>query len=106
MTALGKAGVKEMAFQNLQKANYAKKAFKDKGFNVVFSQKAIFNEFVVKLSKTIEEVNKQLLKQGMIGGYNLGRDYDELCCHMLIAVTELKSKQEIDRLIEALEEVK
>ena len=60
MTALGKKGVKEMAIANIQKANYAKKAFKENGFEVVF-ESAIFNEFVVKLNKPVKEINQKLL---------------------------------------------
>ncbi|MFN7251170.1 MAG: aminomethyl-transferring glycine dehydrogenase subunit GcvPA [Anaerobacillus sp.] len=106
MTAIGKAGVKEMALQNIQKANYAKKSFIDKGFSVSFSNNAIFNEFVVKLAKPVKEVNELLFQQGIIGGFDLGRDYPDLDHHMLIVVTELRTKAEIDSLLEALEGVK
>lgn len=47
-------------------------------------------------------VNKRLLAKGMIGGYDLGLTYPELDCHMLIAVTELRTKEEIDALIQEL----
>ncbi|MGO4887128.1 aminomethyl-transferring glycine dehydrogenase subunit GcvPA [Anaerobacillus sp. MEB173] len=101
MSALGKNGVKEMAKQNLQKAHYAKEQVLNNGVNVVFNQ-PFFNEFVVKLDKPVQDVNKQLLQQGIIGGYDLGRDYPELDGHMLIAVTELRTKEEIDILAKAL----
>ena len=101
MSALGKKGVKEMAIANIQKANYAKKAFKEKGFEVVFDGYA-FNEFVVKLNKPVKEVNQALLKKNIIGGYDLGRDYPELQNHMLIAVTELRTKEEIDTFVTEL----
>jgi glycine dehydrogenase subunit 1 len=106
MTAIGKTGVKEMALQNIQKANYAKKSFIDRGFTVSFSNNAIFNEFVVKLAKPVKEVNELLFQQGIIGGFDLGRDYPDLDHHMLIVVTELRTKAEIDSLLEALEGVK
>src|SRR4051794_23438095 len=98
MTALGKKGVREMAVANLQKAHYAKKAFKEAGFEVVYDGHS-FNEFVVKLNKPVKEINQQLLQKGIIGGYDLGRDYTELVNHMLIAVTEQRSKEEIDTLV-------
>ncbi|MBA2869919.1 glycine dehydrogenase subunit 1 [Anoxybacillus calidus] len=101
MTALGKKGVKEMATMNIQKALYAKKAFVENGFEVPFTG-PFFNEFVVKLNKPIKEVNKQLLEKGIIGGYDLGRDYPELENHMLVAVTELRTKEEIDMLVKEL----
>ncbi len=106
MSALGKTGIKEMALQNIQKANYAKKAFLNNGFTVAFSKNAIFNEFVIKLSKPVNEVNEMLLQKGIIGGYDLGRDFSEFENHMTIAITELRSKEQIDNLISALEGVK
>lgn len=101
MTALGKKGVRDMAAANIQKANYAKKALKEKGIEIVF-EGAVFNEFVVKLNKPVKEINKQLLDKNIIGGYDLGRDFPELANHMLIAVTELRTKEEIDTFVTEL----
>ncbi|MBB5325232.1 glycine dehydrogenase subunit 1 [Anoxybacillus tepidamans] len=101
MTALGKNGVKEMATMNIQKAHYAKEAFVNHGFEVVFTG-PFFNEFVVRMNKPVVEVNQKLLEKGMIGGYDLGRDYPELQNCMLVAVTELRTKEEIDTLVKEL----
>jgi len=98
MTALGKKGVKDMAVQNIQKAHYAKNVFKEKGFTIPFNGYQ-FNEFVVKVGKSVGEVNEKLLLKGIIGGYDLGRDYPELDGHMLVAVTELRTKEEIDSFV-------
>lgn len=98
MTALGKKGVREMAAANLQKTHYAKNTFKEAGFEVVYEGHS-FNEFVVKLNKPVKEINQELLQKGIIGGYDLGRDYPELANHMLVAVTEQRSKEEIDTLV-------
>lgn len=101
MTALGKKGVREMAAANLQKAHYAKNAFKEAGFEVAYDGFS-FNEFVVKLGKPVKEINETLLQKGIIGGYDLGRDYSELSNHMLIAVTEQRTKDEIDTFVKEL----
>jgi glycine dehydrogenase subunit 1 len=101
MTALGKKGVNEMAIQNIQKANYAKNAFAGYGVEVAFDG-AIFNEFVIKLNKPIKEINAQLIKKGIIGGFDLGIVYPELENHMLVAVTELRTKEEIDLFVKEL----
>lgn len=101
MTALGKNGIKEMATMNIQKAHYAKETFVNHGFDVVFTG-PFFNEFVIRMNKPIAEVNKKLLEKGIIGGYDLGRDYPELQNCMLIAVTELRTKEEIDTLVKEL----
>ncbi|MEK3890753.1 aminomethyl-transferring glycine dehydrogenase subunit GcvPA [Bacillus sp. FSL K6-3431] len=101
MTALGKKGLKEIATQNIQKSHYAKHAFIEKGFDIAFEHYH-FNEFIVKLRKSVESVNEKLLERGIIGGYDLGRDYSELEQHMLVAVTELRTKTEIDEFIEEM----
>ncbi|MED4204386.1 aminomethyl-transferring glycine dehydrogenase subunit GcvPA [Neobacillus mesonae] len=101
MTALGKSGVREMAAANLQKANYAKNAFKAAGIEVV-NDGHLFNEFVVKLNSPVKQVNQKLLEKGIIGGYDLGRDYPDLAHHMLIAVTEQRTKEEIDTFVKEL----
>ncbi|KOO43946.1 aminomethyl-transferring glycine dehydrogenase subunit GcvPA [Priestia koreensis] len=104
MTALGKQGAKEIALQNISKAHYAASAFKEAGMDVVFGG-AFFNEFVVTVGSPVSEVNAKLLEKGMIGGYDLGRDYEELAHHMLIAVTELRTKEEIDNLVKELGDI-
>ncbi|QOR65448.1 aminomethyl-transferring glycine dehydrogenase subunit GcvPA [Cytobacillus suaedae] len=101
MTALGKKGVKEMAIQNIQKAHYAKNTFKQNGFEVPY-EGPFFNEFVVKLNKPVKEANAKLIEKGIIGGYDLGIDYPELKNHMLVAVTELRTKEEIDTFVKEL----
>lgn len=62
----------------------------------------MFNEFVIKLDEPVKAVNQRLLAKGIIGGYDLGLAYPEMDCHMLIAVTELRTKEEIDALIQEL----
>ncbi|MFS0643990.1 aminomethyl-transferring glycine dehydrogenase subunit GcvPA [Siminovitchia sp. 179-K 8D1 HS] len=101
MTALGKKGVKEMAVQNIQKAHYAKNVFKENGFSIPFDGPH-FNEFIVKLHQPVSEVNKKLLEKGIIGGYDVSRDFPELKNHMLVAVTELRTKEEIDHFVKEL----
>ena len=103
MSALGKNGIREMAMQNIEKADYMAKSLQAKGF-IVINQSAFFNEFVVELPRPAKEVNTKLLEAGFIGGYDLGIDYG-FDNQMLIAVTEQRSKEEIDQFIEALEAV-
>ena len=64
-----------------------------------------FNEFVIKLNQPVKEINQKLLQKGIIGGYDLGRDYPELSNHMLIAVTEQRSKEEIDTFVKELGDI-
>ncbi|MRX72596.1 aminomethyl-transferring glycine dehydrogenase subunit GcvPA [Bacillus lacus] len=101
MTALGKKGVREMALQNIQKAHYTKKSLTEKGLEIPFAG-PMFNEFVVKLAKPVSEVNAKLLERGIIGGYDLEKSYPELKQHMLVAVTELRTKEEIINFVNEL----
>ncbi|MDQ0351002.1 glycine dehydrogenase subunit 1 [Alkalibacillus filiformis] len=103
MTALGKQGVREMAELNMKKARYAKKAFEAAGFETLH-EGPFFNEFIVKLNKPVSEVNEQLLQKGYIGGYDLGRTSDGYDQHMLVAVTEVRSKEEIDQFVKEVGE--
>ncbi|TYR75611.1 aminomethyl-transferring glycine dehydrogenase subunit GcvPA [Rossellomorea vietnamensis] len=101
MTALGKNGVKEMAVQNIQKAHYAKEALKQNGVEAAFEGPS-FNEFVIKTSRPVKEINSALLQKGIIGGYDLGLVNSDLNQHMLVAVTELRTKEEIDTFAKEL----
>ncbi|MGV3489252.1 MAG: aminomethyl-transferring glycine dehydrogenase subunit GcvPA [Tuberibacillus sp.] len=101
MSALGKKGLQEIAGQNFQKAYYAVAKLKEKGLTVVFDG-PFFNEFVVKVNKPVREVNKDLLEKGFIGGFDLERVDASFKDHMLVAVTEQRTKEEIDAFIDAL----
>ncbi|MDG5788715.1 aminomethyl-transferring glycine dehydrogenase subunit GcvPA [Evansella sp. AB-P1] len=105
MTALGKNGVQEIAMQNVQKAHYAKEQLRKQGIEIVY-ESPTFNEFVIKVTKSVKEVNKELLKEKIIGGYDLSRDYPEKDNMMLVAVTELRTKEEIDQFVSVLGGVK
>lgn len=98
MSALGKQGIYDIAVQNIKHANYAKQQFIKKGFEVLDGTS--FNEFVVKFDKPIQQVNEELVKYNIIGGFDLGVVSDDFKNHMLIAVTELRTKDEIDTFVE------
>ncbi|MBU9783896.1 aminomethyl-transferring glycine dehydrogenase subunit GcvPA [Staphylococcus aureus] len=98
MSALGKQGMYDIAVQNIEHANYAKQQFIKKGFEVLDGTS--FNEFVVKFDKPIQQVNEELVKYNIIGGFDLGVVLDDFKNHMLIAVTELRTKDEIDTFVE------
>jgi glycine dehydrogenase subunit 1 len=98
MSVMGKAGMQEVSLQNMRKAHYAAGRFP--AGSQVFSA-PFFNEFVVKLpvDADVKAVNAKLLQAGYIGGYDLGIHYPELKGHILIAVTERRTKQEIDDFV-------
>lgn len=102
LCALGKEGLREMANLCLQKAHYAfKKLTSLPGIEPVFNA-PFFKEFVVKLPKDPEEVNKKLLEDKILGGLPLKRFYEGMDNAVLFCVTELRTKEEIDLLAERL----
>jgi len=94
LATMGKSGLREVASQCLQKANYAKKKLS----KLVALKAPSFKEFVIKPSKPVADINKKLLDNGIIGGLDLGNFYPELKGNMLIAITELVKKESIDNL--------
>jgi glycine dehydrogenase subunit 1 len=66
-----------------------------------------FHEFIVCCPDylSVDAINQRLLEEGILGGYNLENDYPELPHCMLIAVTEMNTRDEIERLCEVLSEV-
>ena len=105
MSVLGKSGMKQVAELCFHKAHYAAEQLSQiDGMGLCFSE-PFFHEFAFCVNRPVEEVNAHLLEHGIIGGYDLGQDYPALKDHMLIAVTEMNSKEEIDTLVEILSEV-
>ncbi|CDQ39680.1 aminomethyl-transferring glycine dehydrogenase subunit GcvPA [Virgibacillus salexigens] len=104
MSSLGKHGLKQMAAINMKKARYAKQKFQEAGMEVVYNG-SFFNEFVIKLNKSIADLNDQLLDIGIIGGYNLEKDFPEMTGHMLVAVTENRTIEDIDQFVREMREL-
>lgn len=105
MSVLGKTGMKQVADLCYQKAHYAAETLsKIPGYGLCFSD-PFFHEFSLCCPKPVAEINAHLLDHGILGGYDLSQDYPSLPNHMLIAVTEMNTKEEIDMLAGILEEV-
>jgi glycine dehydrogenase subunit 1 len=104
LSLLGKNGLQELAKLNYHKAHYAaEKISTVPGFSVNPLQ-PFFNEFVVHCPVPAEEVNQYLLDHDILGGYDLGKAYPEMKYELLIAVTEMNPRSEIDYLVAVLEE--
>jgi glycine dehydrogenase subunit 1 len=89
MTVYGKAGLRELAGQNLAKAHYLADGL-DRRFTAPF-----FNEFVIRANA--DELNRELLNHRIIGGLALGRFYPELSDCMLVCATEMAKRAQIDQ---------
>jgi glycine dehydrogenase subunit 1 len=105
LSLVGQKGFRQVAELCYHKAHYAAEQLsKLPGMGLCFSE-PYFHEFALCVGQPVEEVNAHLLEHGILGGYDLGQDYPSLKDHMLIAVTEMNSKEEIDALVEVLAEV-
>jgi glycine dehydrogenase subunit 1 len=103
LAALGREGLRETAELCAQKAHYAFDAICAlDGFDPVFSA-PFFQEFVVRCPGDAAELRRRLLKDGILAGLPLGRYYPELGDDtMLFCVTEQRTREEIDGLVDAL----
>jgi len=104
LSLLGKTGLRQVAELCYHKAHYAAAQIaKIPGFQV-YSDAPFFHELIVQCPAPVEEINDFLFEEGILGGYDLSQDYPALTNAMLVAVTELTSKDDIHALCKALEE--
>jgi glycine dehydrogenase subunit 1 len=105
LSLLGKKGLRQLAKLCYQKAHYAAEQIAEiPGFKVC-SNAPFFHEFVVCCPQPVADINSHLLDHEILGGYDLGEAYPTLKDHMLVAVTEMNTHEEIDMFVEALKEV-
>lgn len=95
----GPEGIKKLALTNFQRASYLKEKLQGITEPTNFESKAFLNEFVVKFKKPIKEVQIHFRKHGIEPGVDLSHFFPELHGHLLVAVTETKSKQQLDHYI-------
>jgi len=98
LCTLGKVGLRQLAQLNLQRATYARQQLATvPGCRPAFSGPT-FNEFALETPKPACEIIGRLIDQRIIAGVDLGRFYPEHSHALLICVTEMNSREDIDRL--------
>ena len=105
LSLLGKHGLRQVSELCYHKAHYAARQISQLEGYELWNSTPFYHEFVVRCPLPVEEINAYLLENGILGGYDLGQDYPELESHVLLAVTEMNSREEIDLLVETLAEV-
>jgi glycine dehydrogenase subunit 1 len=99
---LGKEGLREMAQQNVAKAQFAlAELAKIPGVRRAFSG-PVFNEFVLEFPRSVKLINAQLMREKIIGPLAIGMHYPELTKRGLVCVTETMPRAEIERLAAAI----
>jgi glycine dehydrogenase subunit 1 len=103
LSYMGREGMRELALQNYHKAHYlANRLSAISGVKLVFT-KPFFNEFVIRLNGPVEEIQAKLLEKGYVFGLALGRFYPELSDAVLLNVTEIRTREEMDAVCAELE---
>jgi len=97
LTLLGKEGLREVAQQNLSKAEFALgEVLKIPGVKRAFDA-PFFNEFTIALPSSVQGVNRRLLGEKIVGPLALDSSYPELANHALVCVTETITRADIER---------
>lgn len=109
MALLGPQGIRELGETIMQKSHYAMKLVSEiRGIKTPVFDSAHFEEFTVnfdRMGKTVRSVNNTILKRGIQGGKDITKEFPELGKTALYCVTEVHSKDQIDRLAAALKEI-
>jgi len=102
LTTMGKEGLREVALQSTQKAHYAMEQLtKDGSYRLMFDQ-PFFKEFAVTADHDLAQVNETLLNHGIIGGYPIQQGDARWEKGLLLAVTEKRTREEIDHLVKIM----
>jgi glycine dehydrogenase subunit 1 len=102
LSLLGPQGLREVGETCMALAAYAKERLQAAGLELVFPQKTTFKEFAVRVGRSGREAVARARASGVYPGYPLGRDYAGLDDALLVACTERRTVEEIDRLVEVL----
>ncbi len=98
----GKEGVKKLALTNFQRASYLREGLsRIPGIKVDLSA-PILNEFLVELPYSSDRVQERLRVEGIEPGLSLSRFFPALDRHLVVAVTETKTKMQLDRYLALL----
>jgi glycine dehydrogenase subunit 1 len=108
MALMGPEGFAEVGRLIVGRSHYAARRLGElDGVRILFPD-GFFKEFVVafdETGKTVADVNRGLLARGIFGGKDLSRDFPQLGQSALYCVTEVHTREDVDRLVEALKEV-
>jgi len=105
MAELGKSGMSQVADLCLQKSHYCQDSLiKLPGVNPLFPDRPFFKEFAIELPVSASVFNERLLRQGIVGGLSLSAFYPEYPNGLLVCVTETKTREDIDKFVNAAAE--
>lgn len=100
MSVMGKEGVKEAAQMSYDGAHYLHDALIATGLFSDKYERPFFNEFCVKYNGDVDRLQQRFIENGILGGVKVGADT------LMFAVTEKRTKEEIDKLVNIAKEEK
>ena len=106
LSTMGKRGVKEVGEICSAKAHYLSERLEAGGRYRVAFKRPFLKEFAVKCPVDPERIVSELAADGIIAGYPLGRAYPRLKDCLLVAVTEKRTREQIDGFVARLEGLK
>ncbi len=102
LSLLGPQGLRELGETCMSLAQHAQRRLVDAGLELRFPDRPTFKEFAVRTGGNAREALAAARAKGVYAGYPLGRDYPGLDDALLVAVTEQRTLDEIELLVEAL----
>jgi glycine cleavage system P protein (glycine dehydrogenase) subunit 1 len=99
---LGRRGIVEIGELMLQRTAYARKALANLEGVELLHEQPVIREFAVRVNADVHDVIERCAAEGVNPGYPLGADYDEFEDGLLVAITEQRTREDIDRLAEVL----
>lgn len=109
LALMGSDGIRKLGEVNIQKTHYAIELFSQvAGLKAPYFSSSHFNEFVVNYDETemtVEEINKLLFDEGILGGKDISKEFPNLGQSSLYCFTEVHSKQDIDRLVDTVSRI-
>ncbi len=99
---LGKQGFVELGELVAQRTAYARERLAAVEGVELLHEAPVFREFAVRIDAPAEDVLDRCSEDGLAAGYWLGREYEEYQDGLLVAITERRSREDIDRLADSL----
>lgn len=104
MSLMGKEGLREVAEQCTKKAHYCYNKLIETGKFKPLNDAPFYKEFAVVSQTPVHDLNCKLKAAGILGGFEAKKLYDNVDNVIVIAVTEKRTKEEIDRFVELMGE--
>ena len=109
LSLLGPKGIRELAETIMKNTYYAMKRLSEvPGLKVPLFNSPHFEEFTVNINGTggtIRDLNKALLKYGILGGKDISKEFPDLGNTTVYCITETHTKEDIDKLVSTLSEL-